>query len=42
MAQIDSIKQEADQLKIAFDKGSARKEEVSEEKKDLTENLKRL
>jgi hypothetical protein len=31
-----------DQLRLTYDKATARKEEISEEKKDFAENLKRM
>ena len=42
MQQIDTIKAEVDQLRLTYDKSTARKEEISEEKKDLVEGLKRI
>lgn len=33
---------EVEQLRLTFDKANARKEEIVEEKKELTENLKRM
>jgi len=42
VAQLDSVKSTADTLRLQYEKSTLRKEEVSEEKKELGEQLKRL
>ena len=42
VTQLDSVKSEADQMRLILEKYTARKEEAAEEKKELTEQLKRV
>jgi hypothetical protein len=42
VSHIDNVKGEIENLKVNYERYNARKMEVTEEKKDLVENLKRI
>lgn len=42
MQRLDVIKDEINQMKTQYEKGSAKKTTIEEEKKDLADNLKKI